>query len=113
MAKTKIPDPLTRRLLIEKNLGKGALDIADAYLAAGRKLEAVEFLVKAEANDRLQTLLDEAVGTGDVFAIQVISRAMGKDVSRETWQQAAGAAEASGFERYAITAHRQARREDD
>jgi hypothetical protein len=113
VAKSTIPDPLTRRHLIEKDLGSAAMDIAEAYLEVGRKVEAIEFLVKAKADERLRALLDEAVASGDVFMIQSLVRATGEDVGRETWQRAGEAAEAGGFERYAVTAFRQARREED
>lgn len=113
MANTKIPDPLTRRHLLEKDLGKSALEIAEAYLEAGRKIEAIDFLVKAEAGDRLQALAEEAVEAGDTFMLQAISRATGEEMGQETWNRTAVAAKAAGLERYAKTAHRQARRESD
>jgi hypothetical protein len=54
VARSKIPDPLARRHLIERSLQPAqALRVAEAYLEQGRALEAIEFLRKAEARDRL------------------------------------------------------------
>ena len=53
MARSKIPNPLTRRHLIEKKMSEAqTLQLAEAYLAEGRSIEALDFLAKAEARDR-------------------------------------------------------------
>ena len=60
MASAKIPDPLVRRHLIEKELAPAqALKVAEAYLAEGRSVEAVEFLQKAAATEQLTELRSE------------------------------------------------------
>lgn len=111
MAKTPIPDPLKRRHLVEEDLAPAkALALAEAYLAEGRASEAIVFLEKAEANERLAALRDEAAAAGDVFLLRAAAAALGEDVGAETWARAAEAAEAGGRTRYAREARRQAQR---
>jgi hypothetical protein len=114
MAKSAIPNPLDRRHLIEKNLSEAqALETAEAYLAAGRPVEAVEFLTKAEARDRLAELRSQAIESGDAFLLRAVARAMGEAATRAEWSALAEAADAAGKDRYAADARRQLEREDD
>ncbi len=114
MAKSKIPNPLDRRHLIEKNLSRApALEIAEAYLAAGRTVEAVDFLAKADARDRLAELRSGAVEAGDVFLLRMVARAMEEPPGRAEWSAIAAAAEAAGRDGYAADAKRQLDREAD
>ena len=111
MARSKIPGPLERRQLIERELAPAqALKTAEAYLAEGRALEAVEFLGKAGDEERLQALRREALEAGDVFLMRAVAAAMGKAPDRDEWLALAAAAEASGKQRYAADARRQAER---
>ena len=69
MAK-KLPDPLARRHLLERDLPESqALATAEAYLAAGRTVEAVDFLAKAGATEKLREIRAEAVAAGDPFLL--------------------------------------------
>lgn len=114
MAKTKIPDALERRHLIERDLSaRQALAIAEAYLEEGRLEEAVVFLGKAGSEDRLESLEREAVESGDVFLLSEIARVRGREPDAQTWQQLAESARRVGKELYADTAERQAHRSDD
>ena len=114
MAKREIPGPLARRHLIEKGLdAASALAIAEAYLADGRKVEALDFFAKAEAKERLAELRAEAIGEGDAFLLQAAARHLGEPAGREDWQRLSEAAEAAGKERYASTARRQAGRDQE
>jgi hypothetical protein len=111
VARSKIPGPLERRHLIERKLAPAqALRTAEAYLAEGRALEAVEFLAKAGDEEGLQTLRREALEAGDVFLMRAVASAMGKAPDRDEWLALAAAAEASGKQRYAADARRQAER---
>ena len=111
MSRSKIPGPLERRHLIERELSPAqALKTAEAYLAEGRALEAVEFLAKAGDEERLQALRREALEAGDVFLMRAVAAAMGKAPDRDEWLALAAAAEASGKQRYAADARRQAER---
>jgi hypothetical protein len=113
MARSKLPDPLARRHLVERELTeRQALATAEAYLEAGRTLEAVDFLVKAGADERLEALRAEAVETGDFFLMRALARAVGEAPDRATWLALAEAAEAAGKARYAQDARRQAARGD-
>src|SRR5262245_66544786 len=97
MAKSKIPDPLQRRHLIERELPPAqALKLADAYLEQGRTLEAVDFLRKAQATDRLATLRDEAVAAGEAFLLRVVATALGEPPDRVAWLCVAERAEEAG-----------------
>ena len=50
MARSVVPNPLERRVLLEKQLDPAhALRIAEAYLAQDRAVEALAFLRRAEA----------------------------------------------------------------
>ena len=112
MAKSKVPDPLARRHLAERELDTAqALNIAEAYLAEGRSVEAVDFLRKAEADERLAALREEALAAGDVFLLRAVAGAMGTAPTHEEWQRVADAAAAAGRDRYAAEARRQVERE--
>ena len=114
MAKSKIPDPLTRRHLIERELSPAqALKYAEAYLAEGRQFEAVAFLCKAGERERLKAMRAEAIQAGDAFTLRAIAEASGEPPGREEWRELAQAAAASGKERYAAEANRQAERGED
>ena len=111
MAKRKIPDPLRRRHLVEQKIDPArALQIAEAYLEEDRAMEAVAFLMKAEARERLASLREQAVREGDAFLLREISMALGKEFGAATWQKLARAAEAKGKQRYAAEASRQVAR---
>jgi hypothetical protein len=111
MAKPKIPDPLERRHLLERELEPArACAIADAYLAADRSLEAVAFLRKAGARDRLEALEQEAVREGDAFLLREVAQALGRESDAALWRQLADAAAAAGKDRYVAEARRQAER---
>lgn len=111
MSRSKIPGPLERRQLIERELAPAqALKTAEAYLAEGRVLEAVEFLGRAGDEERLRAVRREALEAGDVFLMRAVAAATGKAPDREEWLALAAAAEAAGKHRYAADARRQAER---
>ena len=111
MAKNAIPGPLERRHLIEKDQPEAAtLRIAEAYLEAGRAVEAVDFLAKAGAEDRLGALRAQAVQEGDAFLLRSAADAQGRAPSRDEWTELARAAAAAGKDSYAAEAQRQADR---
>lgn len=111
MARSPIPDPLRRRHLLEEALDPArALAIAEAYLAEERAAEAVAFLARAQARERLAALRDQALASGDLFLLRSVSAALGEEPSLEQWTRLADAAEAAGKERYAHEARRLAQR---
>jgi hypothetical protein len=111
MAKSKLPNALERRHVVERELGAAqALRIAEAYLEEGRALEAVDFLRKAGAVEKLAALRQEAVANGDAFLLRNLAGAARQPVSREEWAALAEAASAAGKQRYAEDARRQAQR---
>lgn len=110
MAKKSIPDPLKRRHLIEQDMAPAeSVAVADAYLEEGRAMEAITFLVKAEATDRLEALVEQAVNDGDAFLLKQLADAMGKDPGSARWNAAADTAEQTGKLLYAEMARRHAR----
>lgn len=114
MAGEKIPSPLERRHLIERELtSERAQAIAEAYLAEGRAAEAVVFLEKAGATDRLRALADDAIAAGDAFLLRAAFQALGEEPPSERWLTLAEAAEAAGKQRYADSARRWATRGED
>jgi len=111
MAKQILPSPLERRHLLERALEPArALVIAEAYLATARTLEAVAFLRKAGAQDRLEALVQEAVREGDAFLLREVAQALGREPDAALWRQLAEAAAAAGKDRYVAEARRQAER---
>jgi CRISPR/Cas system-associated endonuclease Cas1 len=114
MAKKKHPDPLRRRHLVEQGMDPArALQVAEAYLEDDRALEAVAFLVKAEARERLAALREQAVREGDAFLLREVSTALEEEADAATWRALAEAAQAAGKELYAAEASRQAARLED
>ena len=114
MAKSKIPGPLQRRHLIEKDQDASrALAIAETYLEAGRAVEALDFLAKAEASERLAELRASAVAEGDAFLLRGVAQADGNAPRPDEWAALADAAAARGKDSYAAEARRQAERVED
>lgn len=112
MAKTKIPDALARRHLIEKELSAAqALRLAEAYLAEDRVVESLVFLKKAGAADRLREIAGQARDAGDVFLMRQVASLLGESPTAEEWRAAAEAARAQGKLRFAADAERQAGRQ--
>jgi hypothetical protein len=111
MAKSKLPDPLQRRHLVERQLTSAhSLKLAEAYLEQGRAIEAVDFLRKAGARERLAALHADAVAAGDAFLLRVVANAQGEPPDRATWLALAERADAAGKQRNAADARRQAAR---
>src|SRR5262245_61103343 len=111
MAKRSIPDPLERRHLLERELEPSrALAIAEAYLTEGRALEAVAFLRKAGARDRLEALSEAALREGDAFLMREVAQALDREPGAGLWQRLTEVAAAAGKDRYAAEARRQAER---
>lgn len=107
--KPVIPDPLTRRHLVEETLDpRRALRIAEAYLEAGRSFEAVSFLHQADDRERLEALRREAVETGDPFLLRQVCDALGEAPDRECWRALAESARRMGKDVQARDAERQA-----
>ena len=114
MAQSKIPNPLERRHLLERDLPAAqALALAESYLEEGRSLEAVAFLVLAEADERLAEIAELAVEAGDAFLLKSVADVRRVEVNTEAWSRLAVAAEAAGKETYATLARRQLQRGDE
>ena len=109
----KIPDPLSRRHLLEGNLdGAKAMALAKAYLAVGREIEAIDFLIAAdptsneEAKRALSELQDTAIEHGDVFLMRSASAALREDPTPDAWRSLARAAASAGRPKDVETAER-------
>lgn len=111
MAQSRIPNPLDRRHMVERELPPAqALRIAQAYLEEGRAVEALDFLRKAGAREQLGELRREAIEAGDAFLLRGVVAAAGEPATRDEWLALAEAAAAAGKLRYADEARRQAQR---
>ncbi len=111
MAAFKLPNPLERRHLIERDLPPAqAARVAEGYRAEGRSLDALDFLHAAGDAEGIAALRCEAVQAGDAFLLRAIARVTGEAPQREEWRALAEAAAAAGKERYAADARRQAER---
>ena len=107
MAKAQLPDPLARRHLLEGSLDADkARAVGELYLAAGREVEAIDFLARGEAMEALGALRDTAISRGDVFLMRGVASALGEEPDAATWTQLAESAERSGRLRDAETARR-------
>jgi hypothetical protein len=114
MPRSVIPNPLDRRHLIERELAPAAaLKVAEAYLAEERVWEAIAFLVKAGARERLLELAEAASQAGDAFLVRELCRAAGQEPTPEGWSETAAAARAAGKDRFAAQAQRLADRKAD
>lgn len=111
MARSKIPNALNRRVLIEKQMSEAQmLQVAEAYLAEGRAMESLDFLAKANAREKLAELRAGAVESGDVFMLRATARAMAESPTREEWGAIERSASAAGRELDAASAQRQLER---
>ena len=111
MAQSKIPNPLERRHLLERDLPAAqALALAESYLEEDRPLEAVAFLVLAEADEKLAELVELAVEMGDGFLLRSLADVRRVQVDPDAWLRLAAAADAAGKETYAALARRQFQR---
>jgi hypothetical protein len=108
VANKKIPDPMERRHLLAKSLdAKAAIGIADAYLAEDRPVEALDFLAKVDAHDRIEAMVEQAIEAGDAFLLKSIHEALGlEQLQRDQWERLAAAADAAGKTLYASLAQR-------
>ena len=107
MARTKLPDPLARRHLLEAELEPArAKSLAEAYLALGREIEAIDFLAKAGAQAELGALETAAIERGDVFLLRRVSAALGREAGAERWRALAESARRTGRVRDAEAAVR-------
>jgi hypothetical protein len=105
--RARTPDPLKRRHLVEEALPAArASALAEAYLAEQRVFDALAFLSKAGDADRLRSLRDEAVASGDLFLVREITALLGDEPGASLWNAVAAAAAAAGKERCANEARR-------
>jgi hypothetical protein len=112
VAGNRIPDPLERRHLVERELAPAqAQKLADAYLAEDRVVDAIDFLVRAGDEQKLRELRRRAIESGDVFLLRALERQTGAPAQREEWLEMAAAAERAGKVRYAAEARRWAERD--
>jgi len=111
VGKAKLPGPIERRHLIERDLSAAqALRYAELYLAEGLDVDAVAFLAKAEATDQLDALRGRAIESGDAFLLRAVASETGTPPSAKEWKALAENAERAGKQRYAAEALRQADR---
>ena len=108
MAKTTIPDALTRRHWLSEEMDAArASAAANAYLAEDRRFEAIAFFAKAGDRDALESLAEEGLTSGDLFLFRAAHEALKVAPTREMWEKLASTAEAAGKLQYAIEARRQ------
>ena len=108
MARKAIPDAIQRRDQLEQKLDPAkALRVAEAYLEAGRAFEALAYLERAEARERIEAVRDEAIEGGDVFLLREAAARLGEAPDVRAWERLAEAAAAAGKQSYAAEARRQ------
>ncbi|MBW2240578.1 MAG: hypothetical protein JRH01_01210 [Deltaproteobacteria bacterium] len=105
---------MKRRHLVEGETdAEKSLALAEAYLEEGRQQEAVVFLSKAGATEKLDALLEEAVEAGDAFLVRQVAEALDRVLPSATWARVEAQAKKLGKDRYASEASRQAGRGED
>ncbi|HXV37029.1 MAG TPA: hypothetical protein VEC18_07760 [Myxococcota bacterium] len=113
MGRTKVPKPIERRHLVERELTAAqALHYAQAYLEQGLELDAVDFLAKAQSTDQLERLRAQAIENGDGFLLRSVAAAMHAPAQPREWHALAEAAERAGKQRYAADARRLSERSE-
>ena len=113
MARTKVPGPIERRHLVERELTAAqALHYAQAYLEEGLELDALGFLAKSQATSELERLRARAIETGDAFLLRSVAAAMQIPAQATEWQALAESAERAGKQRYAADARRLSERSE-
>ena len=111
MARIKRPNPLERRHWVEQEMpAQRALAIAELYLADERWVEAIDFLAKAEAMEKLAELRERAIAEGDAFLLRSVATADARVPEKDEWERLAEAAAGRGLECYAADARRQVER---
>ena len=86
--------------------------IAKAYLAGGREIEAIDFLIAAdpasndEAKRALSALQDTAIEQGDAFLMRAASAGLGEEPASDAWRSLAQAAASAGRPKDVETAER-------
>jgi hypothetical protein len=111
VAKTKLPGPIERRHLIERELSAAqALRYAEAYLEQEMDVDAIAFLAKAGATEQLAALRGRSIEAGDGFLLRAVASAMGAPATSDEWKALAEAAARAGKERYVTEAHRHTER---
>jgi hypothetical protein len=111
VSKSKLPGPIERRHLIERDLSAAqALRHAEDYIAEGLDMDAIAFLIKAEATEQLDALRGRAIEAGDAFLLRAVASETDDPPRPEEWKALAEGATRAGKERYAAEALRQAKR---
>ena len=87
--------------------------VAQAYLAEGRELEALDFLAQAGDQEGLAGLRQSAIAAGDLFLLKAVAQFVEEKPQRQDWETLAAAAEAAGKLGYAEDARRQAERGEE
>jgi len=107
MARTAIPNSLARRHLLEKKISEShALSLAEAYLEADRPSDALAFLVRAGASEKLAEMRKRAIEAGDAFLLRAVCDALRVEASPSDWRRLGDVAESSGKMLYAEEARR-------
>jgi len=88
-AKSKLPDPLTRRdILYGKNTPAESLrEYGDLYLRDGRPNDAVEFFGQARYTEGLRRIRQMAMDEGDLFLFSRAAEFLQEEVSADDWRK--------------------------
>lgn len=108
--KHTLPDLIARRnLLFGKEGAKADLGgVANAYLEAGRMLDALEFFAKAGDTAGIDRVEAHAAEAGDAFLLRQVARLGKRAIATDRWTACAKAAEAADKTVFAIEAYREA-----
>lgn len=104
----KIPDSITKRDILfgaRKTSPAELLTLAELYYGQGQWSDAIDFFIRAEAKDRMPSLVGDLVKEGEAFLLLKLARAEGALVSDDKILECAQSAERLGKVRYAILAY--------
>ena len=107
---TRNPDNATDLRDAGAVLVSGDLGDFEHLSAASNEVDAVAFLIKAEATDQIEALRGRAIEAGDGFLLRAVASETGVPTKSEEWKALAEAATRAGKDRYAAEALRQAER---
>lgn len=106
----QLPDAIERRNILygEKATAEQRINLGDAYLAAGRQLDALEFYARAEHQPGIAKIREVAVAEGNTFLAARLEQLGLPGLSPEQWQSLADNAASRGLELYAEKARKRA-----
>ncbi len=101
MARSELPDPLTKRDLLHSDKPVDCQKYADMFFEKQRYNDAIDFYAKDELKEGLRKVKQVAIEEGDYFLLRRLRGILPEEVTEADWQQLAGNAESKGKANFA------------